>query len=64
MKTMLLLIKILTLFLFLWQKTSVMLHSIKAYQRPDLLTVTLKLMSAIFFIKFLCFHQMIALKEI
>ena len=49
MKTMLLLIKMLTLFLFLWHKTSVMLHSIKAYQRPDLLTVTLKLMSAIFY---------------
>ena len=46
---MLLLIKILTLFPILWQKTSVMLHSIKAYQRPDLLTVTLKLMSAVFY---------------
>ena len=46
---MLLLIKILTLFPILWQKTSVTLHSIKAYQRPDLLTVTLKLMSAVFY---------------
>ena len=50
---MLLLIKMLTLFPLLWQKTRVTLHSIKAYQRPDLLTVTLKLMSAIFYQMFM-----------